>query len=71
MFLSLRCKQTIVPTEETTIQWSGATAVPLRLDESTGFRFRHVAWPVTVKRLVAAMGWARESLQNNSILGNL
>lgn len=29
------------PAYETTIEWSGATAVPLRLDESTGFRFRH------------------------------
>lgn len=28
--------------QETTIEWSGATPVPLRLDESTGFRFRHV-----------------------------
>ena len=31
--------------QETTIEWSGATPVPLRLDESTGFRFRHVGGP--------------------------
>ena len=29
------------PAYETTIQWSGARAVPLRLEESSGFRFRH------------------------------
>eukprot|EP00933_Yihiella_yeosuensis_P062798 TRINITY_DN65799_c0_g1_i1.p1 TRINITY_DN65799_c0_g1~~TRINITY_DN65799_c0_g1_i1.p1 ORF type:complete len:410 (+),score=71.24 TRINITY_DN65799_c0_g1_i1:61-1290(+) len=29
------------PAYETTIEWSGAKAVPLKLDESTGFRFSH------------------------------
>eukprot|EP00435_Cladocopium_sp_Y103_P069325 s191_g33.t1 len=29
------------PAYDTTIEWSGATPVPLHLDESTGFRFRH------------------------------
>lgn len=29
------------PAYETTIEWSGATPVPLRLEESTGFRFSH------------------------------
>jgi len=29
------------PAYETTIEWTGATPVPLRLEESTGFRFSH------------------------------
>ncbi|CAJ1349714.1 unnamed protein product [Effrenium voratum] len=29
------------PAYETLIEWSGATPVPLRLEEGTGFRFRH------------------------------
>ena len=29
------------PAYETTIEWSGATPVPLRLDEASGFRFQH------------------------------
>ena len=38
-------EKNILDLQETTIEWSGATPVPLRLDESTGFRFRHVGRP--------------------------
>ena len=51
------CSSQLAFLQETTIEWSGATPVPLRLDESTGFRFRHVWGPWEWRRREGMAGF--------------